>query len=246
MTTKTIFFLGATGGCGLSAMRRSLAAGHTCIALCRTPSKLTAILPPSEHPNLIIVEGNAHSSEPVRQGLIHPTAPKAFVDYVISSIGNAVSWEGMRNADADVCRKGMELIISTMNALRKEGYTGRPRILGVSSTGISDFARDLPIAMIPLYKVALAIPHRDKKAMENVLIESGEDWTVVRPSALTNGKGGETTVRDGMEDPIAKKVESKAIGYTISREDTGKWIFEKIIEEGAARKWVKKIATVTY
>lgn len=56
--SKTVAFFGASTGIGLSALKHTLAAGHNCIALCRTPSKLSAIFPPGV-PNLKIVEGNA-------------------------------------------------------------------------------------------------------------------------------------------------------------------------------------------
>ncbi|KAK3360459.1 hypothetical protein B0T25DRAFT_565347 [Lasiosphaeria hispida] len=243
---KTILFLGATGGCVLSTLRRSLAAGHTCIALCRTPSSLLSKLTPAEQAAVHISQGNAHDAAALRAALSDPSVPPhTLVDYVISGIGNPVTKEGVLHPDVDVCRKGMEVLLEVVAGLRGEGFTGRVRVLGISSTGVSDFGRDIPIAMIPLYKVMLHVPHKDKKGMEDLLVASGEEWTVVRPSWLTNGEGGVTDVRAGMEDPERKEVVTKAVGYTISREDVGKWIFENVVEE-VDGKWVKRIASLTY
>jgi NAD(P)-dependent dehydrogenase (short-subunit alcohol dehydrogenase family) len=84
-TSKTVAFFGASGGVGLSALKHTLAAGHQCIALCRTPSKLTAIFPTDTTPNLKIIQGNAHDVASVSQCL--QGANGKLVDIVISSIG---------------------------------------------------------------------------------------------------------------------------------------------------------------
>ncbi|KAK1750163.1 hypothetical protein QBC47DRAFT_125454 [Echria macrotheca] len=243
-TGKAILFLGATGGCAFSTLHRSIAAGHACIAVCRTPSKLTAQLSAEQQAHVTIIEGNAHDAAVLRTGLIHPSKPKTLVDHVVSALGNPITMEGLLKPDGDVCRHGMEVLLQSITALRTEGYAGRPRITGVSSTGLSEVARDVPIPFVPLYKVILHSPHKDKRGMEALMMASGEDWTIIRASLLTSGPGGQKPVRAGMEDPVAKKVESAAIGYSITREDVGKWIFENVIEGDAT--WVAKVATVTY
>lgn len=246
---KAIFFLGATGGCAFAALVQSLAAGYKCIALCRDPSRLTAKLSPEQQQQVQIRQGNAHDAEVVRSCLVHPSDPSRLVDHVVSSIGNPMTWEGIIHPDRDVCSKGMVVLLGVIAELRKQGVTGRPRTVAVSSTGLSEIARDVPLAMVPLYRMILAPAHRDKRGMEAALFASGEDWTVVRPSALTGGEGGKRPVRAGLEDPVARTVESKAVGYTISREDVGRWVFDNIID-GDKRddggKWVQRVATVTY
>jgi hypothetical protein len=64
----------------------------------------------------------------------------------------------------------------------------------------------------------------------------------VRASLLTTG---ETTkeVRVGIEDPKTGR-ESEAIGYFISREDSGKWVAENLILK-TEEKYVDKIAMIT-
>jgi NADPH:quinone reductase-like Zn-dependent oxidoreductase len=240
---KAILFLGATGNVGLSALRRSLAAGHTCIAICRTPSKLTDKLG-SSPANLVLVQGNAHDAAVLERGLAHPSKPNTFVDVVSSSIGGAFLFPAMKIDDPTVCGRGMKILLDTIAELRRKGYTGRPHIVGVSSTGLSTVARDVPVLFVPLYHVVLKKPHEDKRAMEELLFASGEDWTVVRASALTDAVESADGIRVGKEDPIAKRVISEAIGYTISREDAGKWIYENIVEK-KDDEWVAKVATVT-
>ncbi|KZL85278.1 fungal specific transcription factor domain-containing protein [Colletotrichum incanum] len=245
--TKTILFLGATGGCGLSALRRSLDAGFTCIALCRTPSKLTSVLPSAKYPNLRVEGGNAHDADVVASHVVSPLDATRFVDVVVSSIGAWFELRKMNLEDVHVCEKGMFVLLDAIRKLRAEkAVSGNPRIIGLSSTGISKFGRDTPLVIAPLYKGLLHTPHEDKRAMEELLFASSEAWTVVRASFLSNGKEQPSSaVRVGVEDPV-KGVEELAIGYTIAREDVGKWMFENILQKDGNDKFVRKVATVTY
>lgn len=68
--------------------------------------------------------------------------------------------------------------------------------------------------------------------------ESISGWVMVRPTLLTNGAAlGEGKVRAGMDG-------APAVGYTISRDDVGKWIFENFVKEGKA--WVGQKVSLTY
>lgn len=95
-------------------------------------------------------------------------------------------------------------------------------------------------------------PHADKRAMETLLIESGEAFVIVRPTLLKDGsdtEDGKTEVkkpiRVGVEDPKAKTLESKEVGYVITRDDVGRWIFEETLTDHSG-KWEGKAVSVTY
>lgn len=239
--SKTVAFLGASTGVGLSALKHTLAAGHRCIALCRVPSKLTAIFPPETAPNLHIVQGNAHDIVAVSKCLIAEKGK--LVEEIISTIGGKFVVSRMTIDDAEVCRKGMNTILEALAQLRSGGATGKPHIVVGSTTGMSRFGRDIPLAMIPLYHVLLKVPHEDKRIMEDRLVESGEIYTIIRASLLVNGETSKE-IRVGIEDPENGR-ESEAIGYTISREDTGKWVADNLVL-GLDRRYVNKIVMVTY
>ncbi|KAB5515026.1 hypothetical protein GE09DRAFT_1161233 [Coniochaeta sp. 2T2.1] len=241
---KAILFLGATGGCGLSALRRSLEAGHTCIALCRTPSKLSSKLPASLLPNLKLEQGNAHDVSAVARCLVHPNDPSRVVDMVVTSIGGAFSLKTGLD-DVNVCGKGANALVEALASVRKSGnVSGQPWLVGVSSTGLTDAGRDIPLLLVPLYHGLLKVPHKDKKAMEDILANSGERFTIVRAAWLTDGpeKGG---IRVGVEDVAAGKFEKKEIGWSISREDVGRWIFEHLVE-GREEKYAGKAVGISY
>jgi hypothetical protein len=211
--TKTIAFLGASAGVGLSVLKLNLAAGNQCIALCRQPSKLTSVFPQNTTPNLKIIEGNAKDINSVSQCL---RRDGRLVDEIIFTIGGKLNFPKFILDDPGVCRKGISIVLEAITQLRAGGIIGRPYIVACSTAGISDFGRDLPLVMIPLYYYVLKDPNEDKKAMEKRLENSTEEYTVVRMSALM---GGETkrVIRVGLEDP-KKGREEGVIGYTISRE----------------------------
>ena len=240
--SKTVAFLGASTGVGLSALKHTLAAGHhRCIALCRTPSKLTTVFPPETTPNLQVVQGNAHDLVAVCKCLVAEKGK--VVEEIITTIGGIFIPSKMTIDDPEVCRKGMTTLLEALAQLRSGGATGKPHIIVGGTTGISRFGRDIPIAMIPLYHVMLKVPHKDKVIMEDRLVESGEAYTIVHASLLVDGETSKE-IRVGIEDPKTGR-ESKAIGYTISREDTGKWIADNLVLQ-LDGKYVNKIVMVTY
>jgi nucleoside-diphosphate-sugar epimerase len=236
--------LAQRGFCGFATLRHCLEVGHTCIALCRTPSKLSDKLPSSLLDKLRIEEGNAHDLSAVARCLTNPSSPNHSVDMVISAIGNPINLRTFSIADPHVCEKGAETLLEALSRVRKDGVTGNPRIIALSTTGITDAGRDVPVLNIPLYHILLRVPHKDKKVLEDLLVASGEQWTTVRPSLLTDGPEF-GNIRVGVEDVAAREVEKSEIGYTISREDVGKWIFENLVHETDAR-WVRKAASITY
>lgn len=280
-STKTVAFMGATTGVGLECLKHTLAAGHQCVALCRDPSKLAAILPAESNPNLRLITGNAHDIVTVSQ--LMKKDDGNLVDVLVTTVGNRPSLSAMWSSDAreylyflishpfslshshtyihtyifpachfyilnantqaDVCGKAMTTLLKALAQLRSSGATGQPYIIACSTTGMSKFGRDIPLAMVPLYNVMLRTPHADKKDMEDQLVGSGEDFTIVQPSLLVNG-ASEKPVRVGIEDP-KKGTEVRAIGYTISREDCGKWFAESLVLRRNA-KYVNKITKITW
>lgn len=98
MSTPTIAFLGATGGCTNACLSYALRNGHNAIALARNPSKLTTQLLSQPgltqsmlDKHLCIIQGDARDTETVMKTLIvsstsHGTNP-TLVSHVISGIG---------------------------------------------------------------------------------------------------------------------------------------------------------------
>ncbi|KAI1824988.1 hypothetical protein F4861DRAFT_538439 [Xylaria intraflava] len=224
---ETVAFFGASGGVGLSALKHTLASGRNCIALCRNPAKLASILPPSAYPNLKIVQGDAHSFVSVSRCL--QARPGLLVDKIVSTIGS-------------VCRRVISILLYALSNLRREGSRGRPHIIVISSRGVSRFGRDTPLLMVPLYYL-LKAPQEDKYMMEDLLISSSENFTIVRPSILVDKRETTKKVRAGIEDPKIGR-ESAAIGYTIAKADAGRWVAENLVFM-QQNKYHNKITMIT-
>ncbi|KIL87730.1 hypothetical protein FAVG1_09441 [Fusarium avenaceum] len=239
--SKTVTFFGASTGVGLSALKHTLAAGYNCIALCRDTSKLEAIISPETHTNLRIIGGNAHDIKAVISCL--RKADGSLVDEIVSTIGGKPIIHKLTIDDPNCCRVGMAVLLEALAQLRSQGATGKPRITVFSTTGLSDFGRDYPLLLYPIYAIALKVPHEDKKIMETTLVNSGEDFTVVRASLLVDGET-ESPVRVGVEDP-KKGRESLEIGYTISREDGGKWLADNLLV-GRKAEYHDRIVSITW
>ncbi|KAI0382774.1 NAD(P)-binding protein [Hypomontagnella monticulosa] len=251
---KLIAFLGASGGVGLGALTRALAAGHTCVALCRSPAKLTDRFPASQHPNLHIVSGNAHDSAAVARCLVSPTEPGRFVDAVVSSIGGAFQFQRMTLDDPHVCEKGMKALLDAISQVRSDKKNNinhnasieawNPHLTVVSTCGISAGGWDFPVLLLPMYRWVLRVPHEDKLAMEAELKRGARDlgytYTIVRPSLLADTPAPERMIRVGLgEEP--------AVGYTISRDDTGRWIYENLLDgNGGCGGFENQVATITW
>lgn len=144
-----------------------------------------------------------------------------------------------------------EAITSILSALADLKPLQKPLITVISTTGISAGRRDVPLLMLPLYKLLLHNAHQDKANMERLLAESlaegasgkKEAWirgfVFVRPTLLTNGAAvGQPKLRVGTES-------KPAAGYTVSREDVGKWIFDEVLANEGRDRWVGEKVTLT-
>ncbi|KAH6892350.1 hypothetical protein B0T10DRAFT_528160 [Thelonectria olida] len=223
----TIAYLGASGGCGLGSLKLAVADGHTCIALCRNPAKLEALFP-DKPANLLIKPGNAHDPDAVAACLVNPADPSRLVDKISFTIGGLFDPKKFTIDDPDVCKKGIASLLSALDALRAQGSQGRPLLAVISTTGVSKHGRDVPLAFVPFYHYGLSVPHADKKVMEEKLQASSERYVAVRPSFLTDGAKPDRKIRVGVEDPDAG-IEKKEVGYAISRDDVGRWMYQNLL-----------------
>ncbi|KAG9686505.1 hypothetical protein KCU95_g7764, partial [Aureobasidium melanogenum] len=234
--SRSIAFLGATGGCAGACLVAALNDGYTCRALVRIPSKLTTTLdaqgvPKPSLANLEIMQGNAKDINSVKKLLQTSTG---IVDTIVFGVGAAPKLRlhimPVTLDDPNLCRTAMATLLSALSELKA---TTKPRLLVISTTGISRGPRDIPFLYIPLYRLLLHVPHIDKRVMEQLVWEQKDkpaaervigEFAIVRPTLLMDGNGvGIDSVRYGLEsDP--------ALGWTIDRKDVGNWLFEKGIK----------------
>jgi putative NADH-flavin reductase len=172
----TIF--AATGGIGRQLLDQAVAAGHEVTAVVRNPRKL--------------------SGTAVRVVTADLTAPDpAALESAVQGADAVLSGLGPRSsADAGVATRGTRAIVQAMQA------TGVRRIVVVSAAPIGTMPSPgnprpprhdpgdgfvMRSLLAPLTKVAFRRHYADLARMEDVLRDSGLDWTIVRPPRLTDG-----------------------------------------------------------
>jgi putative NADH-flavin reductase len=170
----TIF--AATGGIGRHALEQAVAAGHDVTAVVRNPKKLSR--------EVRVVTADLAAPDP------------AALECAVAGADAVLSGLGPRSAsEAGIASRGTRAIVRAMQA------TGVRRIVVVSAAPNSTVpspGRPHPPKhdpgegflmrrlLTPLIKVVLRRVYADLALMEDVLCDSGLDWTVVRPPRLTD------------------------------------------------------------
>jgi putative NADH-flavin reductase len=170
----TIF--AATGGIGREIVTQAVTAGHDITSVVRNPSKLSAAV----HS----VTADLATADPAT---LEPAIVGA--DAVLSALGARAS------SDAGVAWRGTRAMVEAMKAVKVRRIVvvsaapigtvpspGRPKP-PKRDPGDGFFMRNL---LSPLTKFALREHYADLALMEEILRESGLDWTIVRPPRLTD------------------------------------------------------------
>jgi putative NADH-flavin reductase len=167
----------ATGGIGRQLLEQGADAGRDVTVIVRNPNAL------SRKARTFVTDLTSPDSMTLQSAIER-------ADAVLSGLGARSS------ADAGVAARGTRAIVQAMRDV------GVKRIVVVSAAPIGTvpspgrpnpprydpgdgfFMRHL---LAPLTKVALRRHYADLARMEDVLRESGTDWTIIRPPRLTNG-----------------------------------------------------------
>ncbi len=166
----------ATGGIGRQLVEQAIAAGHEVTAVVRNPKNLS--------PEVRSVTADLASADPAA---LEPAVRGA--DAVLSGLGPRSA------SDAGITARGTRAIVEAMQA------TGVRRIVVVSAAPVGtvpspgrphppkhDPGDGLLMRNIfsPLIKAMIPKHYADLALMEDILRDSGLDWTAIRPPRLTN------------------------------------------------------------
>jgi putative NADH-flavin reductase len=165
----------ATGGIGSQILAQAVAAGHEVTAVVRSPEKLADL------PVRVVVDDLA-------------SADPATVESAIRGVDAVLSGLGARSAaETGVASRGTGSIVQAMQA------TGVRRIVVVSAASVGTVASPgrpnpprhnpgdgffMRHIAAPLAKSAFRRHYEDLALMEDLLRDSGLDWTVTRPPRL--------------------------------------------------------------
>jgi putative NADH-flavin reductase len=166
---------GATGKTGQEIVKQSLTKGHEVTAFVRDPSKMTL-----EHGDLKITTGDIFDFTAVTQAIQGQ-------DAVICSLGsNELGKTTVRSEGTANITKAM-----------KENHVNR--LIVITAMGVAESWSNLSIVNKLFFATLLRNTRQDHEKQEVFVKESDLDWTIIRPSGLT-------------DDPLT---ESYAIGENI-------------------------------
>jgi putative NADH-flavin reductase len=197
-----VLIVGATGGTGRELVAQALERGLAVTALVRNPSRLRI-----DHPRLTVVRGNVLDAASVEEAMRGQ-------DAVLSALGHKRYFYPTRILSS-----------GTRNIIRAMETHGVRRLVCETSLGIGDSAGRLGLKYT-LFVIPAILPFYfwDKTRQERVIAESGLEWVIVRPGALTDG------------DRRGRFREGRGVGsflwsVRISRADVATFMLNQLVSE---------------
>jgi putative NADH-flavin reductase len=156
---------GGTGGTGLELTRQALERGHNVRVLVRNPNRM-----PLTNANMRLVLGSVLDHESVTKTILGS-------DAVLSCLGQGMNL--LRNTR--VVSVGTRLIADVM---KEQGVR---RLVVESAFGAGESLAQASVIERLVFATLLWAPYEDKNLMEPEVKASRLDWTILRPTMLTNG-----------------------------------------------------------
>ena len=154
---------GSTGKTGIELVKQALEQGHAVTAFVRDPARLTI-----EDERISTVTGDVVDPSSVAQAIQGQ-------DAVICALG----------AGNDL-KKTTVRTIGTINIIRGMKKHDVKRLIVVSAMGVGESWDSLSLVSKILFATLLKSSRDDHESQERAVKESGLEWTIVRPSGLTD------------------------------------------------------------
>ena len=189
-------------------MKQALEKGHQVTAFVRDPSRISI-----EHNQVNVVTGDVFDPESVAKAVEGQ-------DAVICALGSS---------DLKKTTVRAEGTANIIQAMREHGIK---RLLVVTAMGTGESWNTLSMVNKFFYATLLKSSREDHEAQEAVVKESGLDWTIIRPSGLTDEP------RTGVYD-VGENILSKT--SKIARAD----VADLILKELEQNAFINKAITIT-
>ena len=202
--------LGASGGCGRALVQQAQAAGHRVVVVGRDSSDLPKGDSLEEH------RGDLTDAE-FLSGAFEGA------DVVVLAIGFRLAGLGFWNRPKDP--EFLERCARAAVAAAKTQGVGR--LMAISAGGVADSYEAMPwIFRVFIGSTSLRHVYPELAKMERVLLDSGLDVCIPRPSGLTDEPGGGEVVM-----PTTYRGQA-----TIPRADVAAWMLEQLGSQPFAHK----------
>ncbi|MDZ7710843.1 MAG: SDR family oxidoreductase [Roseovarius sp.] len=161
-----ILIVGASKGIGLETTRQALAAGYDVRALARSATSINL-----SDRGLEKVQGDALNQQDVEAAL-------AGVDAVIVTLGVGL---GDLFKPVNLFSDATRVLIDAMKA------KGVDRLICITGFGAGDSQASISLLQRVPFRIVFGRAYDDKSRQEDLIKQSGLDWTIVRPGVLLNG-----------------------------------------------------------
>lgn len=205
-----LIILGATGGTGLQIVQKAIEKGHSVTAFVRLANRLKPF-----RDRITVSLGNLLSVDELAEAIKDH-------DAVLSAFGPRLP---IAKVDHDLLHRFSLALTSAMHRARVS------RVVVESSAFL--FKDSIVPPTYLLGRLFFSSVVKDAAAMEQVLVESGLDWTVARPPRLTDGPyTGKYRVREGR---------LPSFGFTISRAD----VADCFVKSAESRAYIQRVIGVS-
>jgi putative NADH-flavin reductase len=204
-----VAIFGSTGKTGIELVKQALEQGHAVTAFVRDPARLVV-----ENENLTVVTGDVFNPSSVVKAIEGQ-------DAVICALG----------AGSDL-KKTTVRTTGTINIINSMQKNNIKRLIVVTAMGVGESWNTLSFFNKFFFATLLRSSRDDHETQEAAVKESGLDWTIVRPSGLTE------TPRTGIYD-VGENI--LATTSKIARADIADLILKEV-EENAL---IGKAVTIT-
>jgi putative NADH-flavin reductase len=198
-----ILILGATGRTGKLILEETLNQGYEVNCLVREPKKIT-----ENHNNLKILKGSPERISDLEKAIMD-------CDGIISALNisrkSDFPWSKLRTPP-------MFLSDVMKNIISLTEKNGLKRIIVCSAWGVAETEKEIPVWFKWFIKNSnnIGVAYKDHERQENELKKSKLDWTIVRPTGLTNFKNQKKVIESYSNEPKPK--------LTISRKNVAKFM----------------------
>lgn len=205
-----IIVFGATGSVGEKIVNQALEKGYSVTAFVRNPEKLTS----KNHPNLNIFQGDVLNLADVKEAVKNQ-------DVVLCALGDGKIGK--------IRAEGTKQIITAL----KDSTTNR--FICQSTIGAGNSYTNLNfIWKYVMFGFLLKKVLPDHNLQEKYIMESDLDYTIVRPSALTDGEIS-TNYQENFDETVKK------LSLKISRSDVANFMIQQI----DSKKYLKKAVSIS-
>ncbi|MEV6770496.1 SDR family oxidoreductase [Nocardia sp. NPDC051030] len=199
-----IAIFGATGTIGRQVVAQALEAGHEVTALTRAAANM-----PIQHERLRLIVGDV-----LDPGVVERTVSGQ--DAVIVTLGAG--------------RKGIVRAEGTRTVMEAMQRTGVKRLIVQSTLGVGDSRANLNFLWkYVFFGMLLRQAYADHVVQEDYVKASNLDWTIVRPSAFTDGPATGKFQRNVAPD-------AKGLSLKIARADIAAFILEQLTDTTYLRR----------